>query len=211
MTASWTDIPDANLEPGKPARSVDALALRDNPQAIAQRGSGAPIVQVPVRVQKNPGDVSWSWPDGVTAAMFIMQGGGGGGSSGAGPTAGAGGDSTVTYDGVTYTANGGSGGSGASTIGSAGSGGNCPIKESGRANGSSRLGDYVEFAPGFFGYGGAGAGDSGATNRGGAGEYGEVRLVRVTGLDTVTLAVGAGGDNIYTQVNGADGVIFIEY
>jgi len=51
----------------------------------------------------------------------------------------------------------------------------------------------------------------GAANRGGAGEYGEVRLVRVSGLNTVTIAVGAGGTNTYTQVVGADGVMFIEY
>lgn len=43
--ATWTNIPDSVLEPGKPARSVDALALRDNPIAIAQGAAGAPRVQ----------------------------------------------------------------------------------------------------------------------------------------------------------------------
>lgn len=42
--ATWTNIPDSVLEPGKPARSVDALALRDNPIAIAQGASGAPRI-----------------------------------------------------------------------------------------------------------------------------------------------------------------------
>lgn len=42
--ATWTNIGDTFLEPGKPARSVDALALRDNPIAIAQGASGAPAV-----------------------------------------------------------------------------------------------------------------------------------------------------------------------
>lgn len=42
--ATWTDIPDEVLEPGKPIRSVDALALRDNPIAIAQGAAGAPKV-----------------------------------------------------------------------------------------------------------------------------------------------------------------------
>lgn len=42
--ATWTNIPDSVLEPGKPARSVDALALRDNPIAIAQGAAGAPKV-----------------------------------------------------------------------------------------------------------------------------------------------------------------------
>lgn len=41
---TWTAIDNARLEPGKPARSVDALALRDNPIAIAEGASGAPRV-----------------------------------------------------------------------------------------------------------------------------------------------------------------------
>ena len=40
--ADWTDITDARLEPGKPARSIEALALRDNPIAIAEGAEGAP-------------------------------------------------------------------------------------------------------------------------------------------------------------------------
>lgn len=43
--ATWTSIPDSVLEPGKPVRSVDALALRDNAIAIAQGAEGAPRVQ----------------------------------------------------------------------------------------------------------------------------------------------------------------------
>ena len=43
--ADWTDITDARLEPGKPARSIEALALRDNPIAIAEGATGAPRVQ----------------------------------------------------------------------------------------------------------------------------------------------------------------------
>lgn len=42
--ATWTTVPDASLEPGKPIRSIDALALRDNPVAIAEGASGAPKV-----------------------------------------------------------------------------------------------------------------------------------------------------------------------
>lgn len=42
--ATWTNIPDSVLEPGKPVRSVDALALRDNPIAIAEGASGAPRI-----------------------------------------------------------------------------------------------------------------------------------------------------------------------
>lgn len=42
--ATWTDVPDANLEPDKPWRSEDAIALKDNPQAIAEGAAGAPRV-----------------------------------------------------------------------------------------------------------------------------------------------------------------------
>ena len=41
---AWTNIPDDVLEPNKPIRSVDAIALRDNPIAIAQGLPGAPRV-----------------------------------------------------------------------------------------------------------------------------------------------------------------------
>lgn len=43
--AEWTDISDSVLEPNKPIRSVDGIALRDNPIAIAEGASGAPKVQ----------------------------------------------------------------------------------------------------------------------------------------------------------------------
>ena len=43
--STWTTISDDVLEPGKPIRSVDALALRDNPVAIAAGAANAPRVQ----------------------------------------------------------------------------------------------------------------------------------------------------------------------
>jgi len=42
---SWTDIPDSALEPNKPIRAVDGLALRDNPIAIANGDPGAPRIK----------------------------------------------------------------------------------------------------------------------------------------------------------------------
>lgn len=42
--ATWTTLPDSALEPGKPIRSIDALALRDNPVAIIEGESGAPKI-----------------------------------------------------------------------------------------------------------------------------------------------------------------------
>lgn len=43
--ADWTDIPDENLLPGRPARSIDAIALRDNVTAQAEGATGAPKSQ----------------------------------------------------------------------------------------------------------------------------------------------------------------------
>jgi len=42
--ADWTTIPDSSIEPGKPIRSIDGLALRDNPIAIAEGAAGAPRI-----------------------------------------------------------------------------------------------------------------------------------------------------------------------
>jgi len=42
--ADWTTIPDSSVEPGKPIRSIDGLALRDNPVAIAEGAVGAPRI-----------------------------------------------------------------------------------------------------------------------------------------------------------------------
>ena len=42
--ATWTTVPDSSLEPGKPIRSIDSFALRDNPVAIAEGAPGAPKI-----------------------------------------------------------------------------------------------------------------------------------------------------------------------
>lgn len=42
--SSWTNITDNALEPGKPIRSIDAFALRNNPIAIAGGAAGAPRI-----------------------------------------------------------------------------------------------------------------------------------------------------------------------
>ena len=43
--ATWTTITDTALEPGKPIRSVDGLALRDNVTALAEGAAGAPKIK----------------------------------------------------------------------------------------------------------------------------------------------------------------------
>jgi len=41
---AWTNIDDTFLEPGKPVRSADLIALRDNPIAVAAGAAGAPKI-----------------------------------------------------------------------------------------------------------------------------------------------------------------------
>ena len=43
--ATWTAIPDTSINIGKPVRSIDGFALRDNPIAIAQGATGAPKIE----------------------------------------------------------------------------------------------------------------------------------------------------------------------
>ena len=52
--AEWTTIPDDVLEPGKPIRSVDTIALRDNPVAIAEGAAGAP------RISPSSAAINWA-------------------------------------------------------------------------------------------------------------------------------------------------------
>lgn len=54
---AWTNIPDSVLEPGKPIRSVDGLALRDNPVAIANGDAGAPRIQNPAYAETS---ITWN-------------------------------------------------------------------------------------------------------------------------------------------------------
>ena len=42
---AWVSIPNSSLSSGAPVRGVDAVALRDNPSAIANGDVGAPKVQ----------------------------------------------------------------------------------------------------------------------------------------------------------------------
>ena len=42
---AWVSIPNSSLSSGAPVRGVDAVALRDNPTAIANGDAGAPKIQ----------------------------------------------------------------------------------------------------------------------------------------------------------------------
>lgn len=41
---TWTNIPDGNIDPDSPLRSVDLIAMRNNPIAIADGDPGAPRI-----------------------------------------------------------------------------------------------------------------------------------------------------------------------
>lgn len=212
MTTAWTDIPDASLEPGKPARSVDALALRDNPVAITERATGAPIVQVPVTVYLTAG-TSWPIPDGVTAWEETLIGGGGGST--------AGGNTTTTYDGLTVTAGGGTTGlaGGTATNGDLNLPGFPGLDSAGSSGGIDFVTAMGGDGPFGLGQGGryfaAGAtpptGNQDATGYGagrsrmGGGAGAIKRRVRVPGAVSVTYAIGAAG------TGGAPGLLIIRY
>ena len=148
--ATWTTIADARLEPDKPARSIDALALRDNPIAIAENAANAPKVnQYYLLITAS---TTWTVPK---TGQYLVQmiGGGGSGGGGAGGSGGGGGGSGYVLDivltltqGDTYPI----------VLGAGGAGG---------ANGSSTTG-FGQTAGGGGGGGSSGAGGFGHTTGG---------------------------------------------
>ena len=194
-------------------------ALDQNPVSIAQRGTDAPVVQVPVREYKTSGTgATWPIPDGVTAFNIILQGGGGG-------TNGDGGSTTFTYNSVTYTAAGGTKGTANGPYGVGGTttngdtesvsgqdgaaagvviGGSSMMGHGGvlSANGSSSGSGY--------GQGSAFAAVGPVVYAGGAGGTLRKRIAVVSGQTTGTFTVGAAGSAGAGAAGGA-GLIIIEY
>jgi len=79
---SWTNIPNGNLAVGAPIRSVDQLALRDNPIAIAEGATGAPRVRAEALNGGQSGTApifaarAWVNFDGTTATPSTIRGSG---------------------------------------------------------------------------------------------------------------------------------------
>lgn len=185
------------------------------PVELVYTGSGFVMVKqskaIAVNDVKTSGTAAtWTWPSGVTAVEVTAVGGGGGLELGLASTVN-GEDSSVVYDSVTYTASGGSGSSGAGGTTSSGDiniPGMAGISSSGEG-GRSYLG--MPQVPGVrangVGYG-SGASGSGSEGAGGGGALFVKRIVRVSGLNTITYTVGAGGNSDY---DGAAGVVIFKY
>ena len=54
---AWTNIDDSFLEPGKPVRSADLIALRDNAVAVAEGSVGAPSLNLGIAARGIAGAV----------------------------------------------------------------------------------------------------------------------------------------------------------
>jgi len=75
--ATYTPIPPAALQIDKPVTTTTMTALADNPTAIAERATGAPVVQIPrVEYFTAIGAGTWEIPDGVTAIELTVTGAG---------------------------------------------------------------------------------------------------------------------------------------
>ena len=68
--ADWTDIPNESLEPDAPVRSIDGLAFRDNPIAIAEGAAGAPLIAG----QQSPALRNGGIPNGEIGAEKFQSG-----------------------------------------------------------------------------------------------------------------------------------------
>lgn len=182
------------------------LALYNNPVEIAQRGVGAPVVQVTQKVYIT-GNTSgvWNIPDGVTAFNVSIVGHGGQYLFGSAA-------SSVTYDGVTISATGGSSNSGVgSSVGGVGSGGDLNLQgQRGYTNNTEAFGGApplgfgqpgvlndvtpsLSFASTGYGAGVPGATFGGNLTHGGGGGFTTKRFTRVPGLDTVAYTVASPG------------------
>lgn len=203
--ATWTTIADARLEPDKPARSIDALALRDNPIAIAENAANAPKVdQYYLLITTS---TTWTVPK--TGQYWIdLIGGGSGGQPGGNTVNGANGNAGETVsvklsliEGATYTATIGAGGNGAQLGGSnAGTGGNTTFGSAialGGAVSAIAMAGRVETETGQASPGGGAGGGSGPTGGGGLGGTGGIGPSGGVG--------GGGGGGGGGAVNGGNG------
>lgn len=182
---------------------------------VVLNGDGQALRPLPVLDVKTSGTAAtWTWPAGVTAVEVTVVGGGGsaGGASG--------GNSSITYNSVTYTANGGGASSGANG-GAPGSVSGFDLNIPGGGGSAVEVGGTSKPGGGTFLATAAGGGDVGNLYGGGAGSFGSTygsaggggtgikRISKVGGLNSITYTVGL-GDTSGTPA-GAAGVIIFRY
>lgn len=212
--ATWTTIADARLEPDKPARSIDAIALRDNPVAIAENAPNAPKVEQYYLLITT--STTWTVPKTGQYWVDLIGGGGGGGAGtgGGGANGGGGGGSgyvaskmlTLTQ-GDTYpivigiAGSGGSGGNGAGGAATTGFG----LSAAGGGGGSSGAGAGVGGA----GHSSGRNGSAGASSAGGKGGSAPILVPDINATDGAGASgsggfgYGAGGGGGSANVGGA--------
>jgi hypothetical protein len=217
--AEYTNIPDSSLEPGKPIRSVDIIALRDNIEHYAENNGTSTVFT-------SPG--TWTKPATVKRIKVTVVGGGGvarlnapasptfgsAGTSSFGAFASATGGSNVTG----VNAAGGTGSSGDINIAggrgggmtvtpeSIGIGGNTLLGNTSVANGSTPQAGLLYGGGGSFGGGGGGGGGT------------AIRWISASSIPgPVSVTIGSGGTtggpgptSTQRSGNGAAGVVIVE-
>ena len=71
--ADWTNVPDSNLLPGKPAKSADFIAMKDNITALAEGAAGAPRVLTAAIGDANVTTVKLATNERMTTANVVPQ------------------------------------------------------------------------------------------------------------------------------------------
>jgi len=195
--ATWTNVPDSNLEPGDPIRSVDIIAIKDNTTALAEGASGAPEIyqkatQFSAKAQVFTSNGTFTIPTGVTRLKVTVVGGGGAGAAsfasgcfGYAGAGGGGGGAAIKW--LTVT-----GGTLAVTVGSGG-------QSSSVASGTQSI-TTISATAGSAGNqnlpGGGGIGSNGDLNiRGGAGQSVYFEFVSGSGGNSI---LGGGGQGVQT-------------